>query len=41
MTKEPLSGGHGDLTPWNLLLGERWVFIDWDSAAASARLWDL
>lgn len=32
---------HGDLTPWNLLLGERWVFIDWDGAAASTRLWDL
>ena len=32
---------HGDLTPWNLVLGERWVFIDWDGAAASTRLWDL
>ncbi|MFE4470779.1 phosphotransferase [Leifsonia sp. NPDC056824] len=32
---------HGDLTPWNLLVGERWVFIDWDGAAASTRLWDL
>lgn len=32
---------HGDLTPWNLLIGERWVFIDWDGAAASSRLWDL
>lgn len=32
---------HGDLTPWNLLAGERWVFIDWDGAAASTRLWDL
>lgn len=32
---------HGDLTPWNLLLGERWVFIDWDGAAPSTRLWDL
>ena len=32
---------HGDLTPWNLLIGERWVFIDWDGAAASTRLWDL
>ena len=32
---------HGDLTPWNLLIGERWVFIDWDGAAASTRPWDL
>ena len=32
---------HGDLAPWNLLLGERWVFIDWDGAAASTRVWDL
>lgn len=43
----PVPGGgedlicHGDLTPWNLLLGERWVFIDWDGAAPSTRLWDL
>lgn len=32
---------HGDLTPWNLVLGERWAFIDWDGAAPSTRLWDL
>lgn len=32
---------HGDLAPWNLLVGERWVFIDWDGAAASTRVWDL
>lgn len=32
---------HNDLAPWNLLLGERWVFIDWDAAAPSTRLWDL
>lgn len=32
---------HGDLTPWNLILGKRWVFIDWDGAAPSTRLWDL
>lgn len=32
---------HGDLTPWNLILGKRWVFIDWDGAAPSSRLWDL
>ncbi|MCR2827508.1 phosphotransferase [Microbacterium sp. zg.Y909] len=32
---------HNDLAPWNLLIGERWVFIDWDAAAPSTRLWDL
>ncbi|UVY83551.1 phosphotransferase [Brachybacterium sp. NBEC-018] len=32
---------HGDLTPWNLVLGPRWVFIDWDGAASSTRAWDL
>jgi len=32
---------HNDLAPWNLITGERWVFIDWDAAAPSTRLWDL
>lgn len=32
---------HSDLTPWNLVIGDRWVFIDWDGASASTRLWDL
>ena len=32
---------HGDLAPWNLIIGERWVFIDWDGAGPSTRLWDL
>jgi Ser/Thr protein kinase RdoA (MazF antagonist) len=32
---------HNDLAPWNLVLGERWVFIDWDAAAPSTRSWDL
>ena len=32
---------HNDLAPWNLLIGDRWVFIDWDAAAPSTRLWDL
>ncbi len=32
---------HNDLAPWNLVQGERWVFIDWDAAAPSTRLWDL
>lgn len=27
--------------PWNLITGDRWVFIDWDAAAPSTRLWDL
>lgn len=32
---------HNDLAPWNLVLGERWVFIDWDGAGPSTRRWDL
>ncbi len=32
---------HNDLAPWNLIVGERCVFIDWDAAAPSTRLWDL
>lgn len=32
---------HGDLTPWNLVLGERLVFIDWDAAGPTTRGWDL
>lgn len=31
-----------DLAPWNLVRdGDRWVFIDWDGAGPSSRLWDL
>ncbi|GAA1165539.1 aminoglycoside phosphotransferase family protein [Nesterenkonia sandarakina] len=32
---------HNDLAPWNLVIGDRWTFIDWDAAAPSTRLWDL
>lgn len=33
---------HGDLAPWNLVCNDdRWVFIDWDNAGPSTRLWDL
>ncbi|HEY3505294.1 MAG TPA: aminoglycoside phosphotransferase family protein [Actinocatenispora sp.] len=32
---------HHDLAPWNLVLGDRWAFIDWDGAGPGTRLWDL
>jgi len=32
---------HNDLAPWNLMVGDRWLFIDWDASAPSTRLWDL
>jgi hypothetical protein len=32
---------HHDLAPWNLVVGGRWAFIDWDMAAPGSRLWDL
>lgn len=32
---------HNDLAPWNLVIGDRWSFIDWDGAGPSTRLWDL
>lgn len=32
---------HNDLAPWNLVMGDRWVFIDWDASSPSTRLWDL
>src|SRR5207302_1190481 len=33
---DPIGGNlvlHGDLAPWNLVAGEEWVIIDWDSAS--------
>ncbi|MDG4832094.1 phosphotransferase [Solwaraspora sp. WMMD1047] len=32
---------HHDPAPWNLVVGDRWVLIDWDMAAPGTRLWDL
>lgn len=32
---------HHDAAPWNLVVGERWVLIDWDGAGPGSRLWDL
>jgi Ser/Thr protein kinase RdoA (MazF antagonist) len=32
---------HHDLAPWNLVIGDSWAFIDWDTAAPGTRLWDL
>ena len=33
---------HNDLASWNLVIdGSRLVFIDWDGAGPSTRLWDL
>jgi hypothetical protein len=32
---------HHDLAPWNLVIGSRWAFIDWDLAAPGTRLWDV
>lgn len=32
---------HNDLAPWNLVVGDRWMFIDWDGAGPSTRVWDL
>jgi len=33
---------HNDLASWNLIIdGGRLVFIDWDGAGPSTRLWDL
>jgi hypothetical protein len=42
----PAAGGcdiiaHHDLAPWNLVIGPRWAFIDWDLAAPGTRLWDV
>jgi Phosphotransferase enzyme family len=38
---EPEIIAHHDLAPWNLVVGPRWAFIDWDLAAPGTRLWDV
>ncbi|NUR91634.1 MAG: phosphotransferase [Nonomuraea sp.] len=32
---------HHDLAPWNLVIGDEYVLIDWDTAAPGSRLWDV
>lgn len=32
---------HHDPAPWNLVVGDRWALIDWDSAGPGSRLWDV
>ncbi len=32
---------HNDLAPWNLVVGDRWTFIDWDCVCPGSRLWDV
>jgi Ser/Thr protein kinase RdoA (MazF antagonist) len=32
---------HNDPTAWNLVIGERWAFIDWDFAGPRPFIWDV
>jgi hypothetical protein len=32
---------HNDCAAWNLVMGRRWAFIDWDVAGPRPRLWDV
>jgi Ser/Thr protein kinase RdoA (MazF antagonist) len=38
---EPELVVHHDLAPWNVVRGDRWYLVDWDSAGPGTRLWDL
>jgi hypothetical protein len=38
---EPRIVCHNDCAAWNLVIGPRWAFIDWDVAGLRPALWDV